>query len=42
MSDTNTAERASAATTFGFFDLDFWWELSLLVAIMLLGHWLEM
>ena len=33
---------ASAATTFGFFDLDFWWELSLLGAIMLLGHWLEM
>ncbi len=24
------------------FDLDFWWELALLVAIMLLGHWLEM
>ncbi|MBA2691398.1 MAG: copper-translocating P-type ATPase [Rubrobacter sp.] len=33
---------ASAATTFGFFDLDFWWELALLVVIMLLGHWLEM
>ena len=33
---------ASAATTFGFFDLDFWWELALLVTIMLLGHWLEM
>ncbi len=33
---------ASAATTFGFFDLDFWWELVLLVTIMLLGHWLEM
>ena len=23
-------------------DLDFWWELALLVVIMLLGHWLEM
>ncbi|WP_454777707.1 heavy metal translocating P-type ATPase [Georgenia muralis] len=23
-------------------ELDFWWELALLVAIMLLGHWLEM
>jgi len=26
----------------GGFDLDFWWELALLVPIMLLGHWLEM
>jgi P-type Cu2+ transporter len=33
---------ASAATTLGFFGLDFWWELALLVTIMLLGHWLEM
>jgi P-type Cu2+ transporter len=33
---------ASAATTLGLFDLDFWWELALLVTIMLLGHWLEM
>lgn len=33
---------ASAATTFGWFDLEFWWELALLVTIMLLGHWLEM
>ncbi|MFW0773016.1 heavy metal translocating P-type ATPase [Paenarthrobacter nitroguajacolicus] len=35
---------ASWATTLGIgnFDLDFWWELALLVAIMLLGHWLEM
>ncbi len=35
---------ASWATTLsvGGFDLDFWWELTLLVAIMLLGHWLEM
>ena len=33
---------ASVATTLGFFDLDFWWELALLVTIMLLGHWQEM
>ncbi|MCU1482120.1 MAG: ATPase [Subtercola sp.] len=26
----------------GSFDLDFWWELALLVVIMLLGHWIEM
>lgn len=35
---------ASWITTLGIggFDLDFWWELALLVAIMLLGHWIEM
>jgi P-type Cu2+ transporter len=33
---------ASAATTLDLFDLDFWWELALLVTIMLLGHWQEM
>jgi len=33
---------ASAATTVGWLDLEFWWELALLVTIMLLGHWLEM
>ncbi|WP_245966789.1 heavy metal translocating P-type ATPase [Sphaerisporangium album] len=33
---------ASAATALGFFGLDFWWELALLIDIMLLGHWLEM
>ncbi|HEY9356897.1 MAG TPA: heavy metal translocating P-type ATPase [Arthrobacter sp.] len=35
---------ASWATSLGIggFDLDFWWELALLVAIMLLGHWIEM
>ncbi|ERS60826.1 copper-translocating P-type ATPase [Corynebacterium sp. KPL1818] len=35
---------ASWVTTLGIggFDLDFWWELALLVVIMLLGHWLEM
>jgi P-type Cu2+ transporter len=33
---------ASWATTIGLFNLDFWWELALLIVIMLLGHWLEM
>jgi P-type Cu2+ transporter len=33
---------ASAASALGLFDLEFWWELALLVVIMLLGHWLEM
>ena len=35
---------ASWATSLGIGDfmLDFWWELALLVTIMLLGHWLEM
>jgi Cu2+-exporting ATPase len=35
---------ASWVTTLGLggFDLDFWWELALLIVIMLLGHWLEM
>jgi P-type Cu2+ transporter len=33
---------ASVATVFGAFELEFWWELSLLIVIMLLGHWLEM
>ncbi|MET4589403.1 Cu2+-exporting ATPase [Arthrobacter sp. 754] len=35
---------ASWVTSLGIggFDLDFWWELVLLVAIMLLGHWIEM
>ncbi|MEX5299953.1 copper-translocating P-type ATPase [Kocuria sp. CPCC 205292] len=35
---------ASWVTTLGLggFDLDFWWELALLVVIMLLGHWMEM
>src|SRR5919106_1780231 len=33
---------SSAATALGLFDLEFWWELSLLITIMLLGHWLEM
>ncbi|MBC8092613.1 MAG: HAD-IC family P-type ATPase, partial [Pseudonocardia sp.] len=35
---------ASLLTTLGIggLMLDFWWELALLVVIMLLGHWLEM
>nr|QZD57975.1 heavy metal translocating P-type ATPase [Glycomyces sp. TRM65418] len=33
---------ASLATSFGLFDLEFWWELGALVSIMLLGHWQEM
>ncbi|WP_405218320.1 heavy metal translocating P-type ATPase [Agrococcus sp. Ld7] len=35
---------ASWITTLGIggLDLDFWWELALLVVIMLLGHWIEM
>jgi P-type Cu2+ transporter len=33
---------ASMATALGLFDVEVWWELSLLIAIMLLGHWLEM
>lgn len=39
-----TAFLASWAATLGWVDhdLDFWWELALLVVIMLLGHWVEM
>ena len=33
---------ASATTTLGWFDLEFWWELAALITIMLLGHWMEM
>ena len=36
------AYTASLATSLGLFDVEVWWELSLLIAIMLLGHWLEM
>ncbi|WBQ06852.1 copper-translocating P-type ATPase [Kribbella sp. CA-293567] len=41
---TTVAFVASWVTTLGIggFDLDFWWELALLIVIMLLGHWLEM
>lgn len=33
---------ASVAHTFGMFANELWWELALLIVIMLLGHWLEM
>nr|WP_243848862.1 copper-translocating P-type ATPase [Lysinibacter cavernae] len=35
---------ASLGATLGMLDhsLDFWWELALLIVIMLLGHWIEM
>ncbi|WP_370325391.1 heavy metal translocating P-type ATPase [Euzebya sp.] len=36
------AYAASMATAIGVFDQEVWWELALLIAIMLLGHWLEM
>ena len=32
----------SIAATVGVFEVEIWWELSTLVTIMLLGHWLEM
>jgi Cu2+-exporting ATPase len=33
---------ASMATSLGWFDLEFWWELAALISVMLLGHWQEM
>ena len=35
---------ASSGASLGLLDhrLDFWWELALLIVIMLLGHWIEM
>ncbi|MCU1503608.1 MAG: heavy metal translocating P-type ATPase [Ilumatobacteraceae bacterium] len=33
---------SSMASSLGWFDLEFWWELAALVTIMLLGHWQEM
>jgi Cu2+-exporting ATPase len=33
---------ASMASSLGWFDLEFWWELAALITIMLLGHWQEM
>jgi Cu2+-exporting ATPase len=40
----SVAYSASLATSLhvGAVDLDFWWELALLIDVMLLGHWLEM
>ncbi len=36
------AYAASVANALGVFDQELWWELALLITIMLLGHWLEM
>lgn len=33
---------ASLANLAGILDLEFWWELALLIVVMLLGHWQEM
>jgi Cu2+-exporting ATPase len=38
----SVAYTASLATSVGWFNLEFWWELAALVTIMLLGHWQEM
>ena len=32
----------SVAGTFGLLEIDVWWEVTSLITIMLLGHWLEM
>lgn len=32
----------SLTATFGFFEIEVWWELATLITIMILGHWLEM
>jgi Cu2+-exporting ATPase len=36
------ASGTSLAATFGFFEIEVWWELATLITIMVLGHWLEM
>jgi Cu2+-exporting ATPase len=33
---------ASVSATLGIFKVDVWWELTTLITIMVLGHWLEM
>jgi Cu2+-exporting ATPase len=33
---------SSITSEFGALDLEFWWELALLIDVMLLGHWQEM
>jgi P-type Cu2+ transporter len=40
----SVAYLASLGASLGIFvrELDFWWELALLIVIMLLGHWIEM
>ena len=41
-SASRSSPPGSPRSGIGGFDLDFWWELALLIVIMLLGHWLEM
>ena len=36
------AYTSSLASSLGWGDLDFWWELAALLVVMLLGHWQEM
>ena len=36
------AYASSLASSLGWGDLDFWWELAALIVVMLLGHWQEM
>ncbi len=38
----SVAWSSSMASSLGWFDLEFWWELAALVTVMLLGHWQEM
>ena len=38
----SVAYGASLASSLGWGDLDFWWELGALIVVMLLGHWQEM
>jgi Cu2+-exporting ATPase len=33
---------ASLSAAFGLFEVEVWWELSTLITIMVLGHWMEM
>jgi Cu2+-exporting ATPase len=38
----SVAYLSSLASSLGWGDLDFWWELAALIVVMLLGHWQEM
>jgi Cu2+-exporting ATPase len=38
----SVAYGSSLASSLGWGDLDFWWELAALIVIMLSGHWQEM
>ena len=38
----SVAFAASLASSLGLFAVEVWWELSLLIVVMLLGHWMEM